>query len=62
MTEKVVGQHRRVLVVIPVNLADGNCARAARCYIEFRERLNAMLGIEPSPEMRALVASLIPSA
>jgi DNA-binding SARP family transcriptional activator len=48
--------------LIAVHLAEGNRARAARCYLEFRERLLAMLGIEPSPEMRALVASLIPSA
>ncbi|MGE3856848.1 MAG: BTAD domain-containing putative transcriptional regulator [Dehalococcoidia bacterium] len=48
--------------LIAVHLAEGNRARAARCYLEFRERLLAVLGIEPSPEMRALVASLIPAA
>jgi len=48
--------------LIAVHLAEGNRARAARCYLEFRERLLAVLGIEPSPEMRALVAALIPAA
>ncbi|MGE3856294.1 MAG: BTAD domain-containing putative transcriptional regulator [Dehalococcoidia bacterium] len=47
--------------LLAIHLAEGNRARAARCYLEFRDRLRTVLGIEPSAEMRAMVASLIPT-
>jgi DNA-binding SARP family transcriptional activator len=47
--------------LLAIHLAEGNRARAARCYLEFRQRLLTMLAIEPSDEMRAMVATIIPS-
>ncbi len=45
--------------LIEVHLAEGNQAQAARSYIDFRQRLRAALGIEPSEAMRALVTPLL---
>lgn len=49
-------------LLIGVHLAEGNRAQAARCYLEFRGRLLRALGIEPSGELRELVAELVRSA
>ena len=46
-------------LLVEIHLAEGNRAPAVRSYLEFRERSLAELGIEPSPEMRALVAPLV---
>lgn len=46
--------------LIEIHLAEGNRAQAARCYLAFRERLKRALQIEPSDEMRLLVAPLLP--
>lgn len=51
-----------VRMLIEIHLAEGNRAQAARCYLEFRERLIAALRIEPSDEMRALILPLLRSA
>jgi DNA-binding SARP family transcriptional activator len=45
--------------LIEVHLAEGNRAQAAHCYMEFRQRLTTALGMEPSEEMRRLIAPLI---
>lgn len=47
--------------LIKVHLAEGNRVQAARCYVDFRNRLRAALRIEPSSEMTALVAPLVSS-
>jgi DNA-binding SARP family transcriptional activator len=44
--------------LIEIHLAGGNRGSAVRCYLEFRKRSLAELGIEPSAEMQALVATL----
>ena len=46
-------------VLIEIHLAQGNQARAVRCYLDFRERLRSALGVEPSAELRALVRPLL---
>lgn len=45
--------------LIGIHLAEGNQAQAARSYLDFRQRLRAALGIEPSETMRALVTPLL---
>lgn len=42
-----------------IHLAEGNRAQAARCYLDYRRRLMSALRMEPSEEMRALMAPLI---
>jgi len=49
-----------VRTLIEIHLAEGNRVQAARCYLHFRERLLAALRIEPSDEMRALIAPVLP--
>lgn len=46
-------------MLIEIHLAEGNRAQAVRTYLDFRQRSLAELGIEPSAEMRALVAPLV---
>lgn len=46
-------------LLVSAHLAEGNRAQAARCYLEFRGRLHAALGIEPSGDLRKLVAGLL---
>lgn len=46
--------------LIEIYLAEGNQAQAVRGYLGFRQRLRSALGIEPSEEMRALVAPVLP--
>ena len=46
-------------LLIEVHLAGGDDARARDCYLDFRRTLLEALGIEPSPEARALVAHLL---
>ena len=46
-------------VLIEIHLSEGNHAQAARAYLDFRQRVRAALGIEPSEAMRALVAPLL---
>jgi DNA-binding SARP family transcriptional activator len=44
--------------VIAIHLAEGNRSEALRCYEAYRTLLCAELGVEPSPRMEALVATL----
>ena len=44
--------------LIEIHLAEGNRAQAARCYLDFRQRLLTGIGMEPSAELRELVAAL----
>ena len=46
-------------LLIEVHLTEGDDARARDCYLDFRRTLLEALGIEPSPEARALVAHLL---
>ncbi len=46
-------------VLIEIHLAQGNQARAARSYLDFRQRLRLALGVEPSAELRVLVRPLL---
>jgi len=46
--------------LIEIHLAEGNQAQAVRCYLSFRERLRAELGVGPSESMTALMAGLRP--
>jgi DNA-binding SARP family transcriptional activator len=46
-------------LLIEMYLAEGNQARAARAYLDFRQRLRSALGIEPSEAMRSLVGDAL---
>jgi DNA-binding SARP family transcriptional activator len=46
-------------LIIEIHLAEGNRAQAARCYVQFRKRLRTAMRMEPSEEMRALIAPLM---
>ena len=48
-----------VRTLVEIHLAEGNRAQAVRCYLEFRHRLAAALGVDPSDEMQSLVAPLV---
>lgn len=48
-----------VRMLIEIHLAEGNRAQAVRRYLEFRHRLAAALGVDPSEEMQSLVAPLV---
>lgn len=48
-----------VRTLIEIHLAEGNRALAARCYMEFRERLRTALGMEPSGALARLISGLI---
>lgn len=48
-----------VRTLIEIHLAEGNRAQVARCYMEFRHRLRAALGIEPSGELTRVISGLI---
>lgn len=45
--------------LVEVHLAEGNRPHAVRSYLDFRRRLLAALQMEPSDELRGLVASLV---
>lgn len=45
--------------LIEIHLAEGNRAQAARCYLDFRQRLLTGIGMEPSEDLRELVAALL---
>ena len=45
--------------LIKVHLAEGNSAEAVRQYRLYRELLDDQLGLEPSPQMEALVGDLM---
>lgn len=45
-------------IVIELHVSEGNVAQALRCYLDFRERMHDMLGVEPSEAMRALITPL----
>lgn len=44
--------------LIEVHLAEGNQAQAVRCYLSFRQRLRAELGVSPSDSMTGLMSGL----
>jgi DNA-binding SARP family transcriptional activator len=44
--------------LVRVHLAEGNRSEALRQYLGFRRRLRDELGLDPSPHMEALVASI----
>ena len=48
-----------VAVLIEIFLAQGNQAHAATTYLDLRTQLRRQLGIEPSPQLRALVSRLL---
>lgn len=48
-----------VRTLVEIHLAEGNRAQAARCYLDFRERLRTALRIEPSEGIRKLIAPLV---
>ena len=48
-----------VAVLIEMCLDQGNQAQAASTYLDFRKHLRRELGIEPSPQLRALVSRLL---
>ena len=45
--------------LIEIHLAEGNRVRAVRCYLDFRRRCLAGLGVEPSAEMEELIRPLL---
>jgi DNA-binding SARP family transcriptional activator len=47
--------------IIRVHLAEGNRSEALQHYLSYRKMLHDELGLEPSPEMSALIASLTSS-
>lgn len=49
-------------LLVEMHLAEGNHAQAVRAYLDFRQRVRAALGVEPSGAMRALVAPLLPTS
>lgn len=53
LNEKAVGMQ------LEIYRAQWKQAKVARTYLTFRKRLKDELGIEPSPELRALVARLV---
>jgi tetratricopeptide (TPR) repeat protein len=46
-------------VLIKVHLAEGNYGEAMRQYRLYREQLNSELGLDPSPQIQALVRCLM---
>jgi DNA-binding SARP family transcriptional activator len=48
-------------ILIRIHLAEGNSAEALAQYHRFRALLHDELGLEPSAEMRALVAAVTDS-
>lgn len=48
-----------VRALIEIHLAQGNRAQAVRCFLGFRARLRAELGVEPSESLRALMEPLV---
>ena len=46
-------------VQLEIYRAQWNRAKVARTFLDFREKLKDELGIEPSPELRALVVRLL---
>lgn len=45
-------------LVLRIHLSEGNVAAAVRAYEDYRELLATEIGVEPSPEMRALMREL----
>ncbi|MCY4640066.1 MAG: BTAD domain-containing putative transcriptional regulator [Chloroflexi bacterium] len=48
-----------VAVLIEILFEQGNQAQVASTYLDFRKHLKSELGIEPSPQLRALVSRLL---
>lgn len=48
--------------LISIHLTEGNRPQAVRSYRDFRERLRAIIDVEPADELRALVAPFIADA
>lgn len=46
-------------VLMQIHLAEGNQVQAVSRYLDFRLRLRAVLGVEPSESVRALMAPLV---
>jgi len=48
--------------LITIHLAEGNRPQAVRTYRDFRQRLRAIIDVEPADELRALVAPYLSDA
>ena len=51
-----------VRTLVAIHLAEGNRVRAARAYLDFRQRLRAALGVEPSDALSSMITSMLPPA